>query len=307
MLNQVKQLVIKQLWHSYMADLRPVSHMQTVLQQQYNEVLSLDHFAIIDLPGPHTGIVSLIKLFSFLDYEVRGQDYLPEKQNEFFWLAEKSSSTAYAVEALPQVVVADFRREALVPEVRKIIDAYASQSKPLNIEKLLNLWELALAQDRVAALELVNLIMDYLKGRDWPLPSIEEFEIVKNYNELLAWVLVMGRQVNHFAWSIHLSKNFSNLQAFNQFVSEILLIALNEKGGVIKGQLEKGIEQSSTSPITKKVVLIDGTIDLPDRFIEFVWRYSVLPTGERPNLWKDYFTGFVANHADRVVESLYLI
>lgn len=297
---------MRQLWHNYAADLHAVSSIQTVLKAQYNEVLLWDHFALIDLPGPYTGIGVLSELFFLLDYEVRGRDYLSEKQNDFVWLAEKSIEMQCVEKALPQVVVADFRREALPSEVRKIIDVYATLAKPLDIEQLHRLKRRVLDQDEDAVHELVRLIMDYLKGRDWPLPSVQEFETVKQSNELLAWVLVMGRQVNHFGWAIHLSKKFASLQEFNQFVSKTLTIGLNEKGGIIKGYVESGIEQSATAPITRSVMLADGAVDLSDRFIEFVWRYSVLPPNEKPSLWKDYFTGFIANNADNVVESLYL-
>lgn len=307
MLDQVKNLLIRQLWSNYTTELSVLSRIQTVLQAQYNESLLWDHFALIDLPGPYTGIEPLSELFFQLGYEVRGKDYLPEKQNDFVWLAERAIETQYAENALPQVVLADFRREAFLPEVREIIDSYAILAKPLDFEQLHHLKKAVLKQDKSAVYSLVRLITDYLKGRDWPLPSVQEFEIVKQNNELLAWVLVMGRQVNHFAWAVHLSKNFNSLQAFNQFVSEILSISLNEKGGgVIKGHAEQGIEQSSTAPITRTISLADGTIDLSDRFIEFVWRYPILPLNKKPALWKDYFTGFIANNADNVVESLYL-
>ena len=126
----------------------------------------------------------------------------------------------------------------------------------------------------------------------------------KSHNELLAWVLVRGRQVNHFAWAIHLSKCFSSLEAFNSFLSSSLKIPLNEKGGLIKGRASQGIKQSSTLAAAKWLKLADGMIDLPDRFIEFVWRY---PKQEGESmLWEDYFTGFIADNADRVVESLFL-
>jgi hypothetical protein len=307
MLNQAKKRMIRQLWHNYAVDLLPVLHIQTALRAQYNEVMRWDHFALIDLPGPYTGIGPLSYLFTQLDYEVRGSDYLAEKQNDFMWLAEQSVETQQAEDTLPQVVVADFRREALLPEVRKIIDSYASQAKPLDSEHLSHLKKRLLTQDESAIDELINFIMHYLQGRDWPLPTVKEFTTVKNSNELLAWVLVMGRQVNHFGWAIHLSKKFKNLNVFNQFVSETLGIPLNKKGGRIKGHREAGIEQSATAAITKSIRLADGVVDLPDRFIEFVWRHPVVSVNEEPRLWKDYFSGFVARNADNVVESLYTL
>lgn len=303
-LNQVKNIVFSQLWENYKADLVEIETIQSYIQKNFQEKLIRDHFAIIDLPGPNTGIDTLACLFFYLGYQVRGQDYLAEKQNNFRWLAEEISNHSLASEASPQVVVADFRREALAPEVLKIIDYYASFAKALNINQLKFLHWRTLQQDESAAAELCSFILNYLQVRDWPLPTVREYEIVKSQNELLAWVLVMGRQVNHFAWSIHLSKGFSQLNVFNEFLSATLNISLNKKGGLIKGGINRGIEQSSTQPAVKAVRLADGLINLPDRFIEFVWRYPK-KIGEN-KLWHDFFTGFVADNADRVIESLFL-
>ena len=305
MLNQAKKLILRQLWHNYAVDLLPVLRIQAALQEQYNEQMRWDHFALIDLPGPNSGIGPLSQLFTLLDYEVRGGDYLAEKQNDFVWLAERDIEAQPAGNVLPQVVVADFRLEALASEVRKIIEFYALQSKSLNIDHISHLKKRLLQQDQTAFFELINLVTCYLQGRDWPLPTVKEFMTVKESNELLAWVLVMGRQVNHFAWAIHLSKTFKDLSVFNCFVNDTLDIPLNEKVGVIKGHLGQGIEQSSTAAMTRVVQLADGSIDLSDRFVEFVWRHPVLSESKKPQLWRDYFTGFIANNADNVVESLY--
>lgn len=304
MLNRVKSYVLSQLWENYNTHLTELSTIQSHVKKHFQEELILDHFALIDLPGPYTGMDTLSCLFSYLGYRVRGQDYLAEKQNNFRWLSEEVSSETLAVDALPQIVVADFRREALASQVLKIIDHYAGFAQALDTDQLKFLHQRTLQQDEQAACELSRIILNYLQSRDWPLPTVKEYEIVKNHNELLAWVLVMGRQVNHFAWGIHLSKSFSRLNLFNQFLSATLNISLNKKGGLIKGNINKGIEQSATQPALKSIKLHDGIIDLPDRFIEFVWRYPK-KMGENRR-WHDYFTGFVADNADRVVESLYL-
>lgn len=304
MLNRIKSHVFSQLWQNYTSGLIELSTIQRHIQQHFQEELKLDHLALIDLPGPCTGMDTLSCLFSYLGYKVRGQDYLAEKQNNFRWLSEEVSIATLAVDAFPQVVVADFCREALTPEVLTIIDYYAAFAKPLDNDYLEFLQRRMLQQDGRAADEMSIFIMNYLQQRDWPLPTVKEYEIVKRHNELLAWVLVRGRQVNHFAWAIHLSKGFNSLEAFNHCLHSSLCIPLNEKGGLIKGDINKGIEQSATQPAVKSVRLADGFIDLSDRFIEFVWRHPK-KTG-KPTLWHDYFTGFVADNADRVVESLYL-
>lgn len=304
MLNRVKKYVFNQLWQNYRTDINELLLIQDHFKEYFKEKLILDHFALIDLPGPYTGMDTLSCLFSYLGYSVRGQDYLAEKQNNFRWLSEKICPETLAIDASPQIVVADFRREALAPPVVAIIDYYVSFTQALDIEQLKFLHHRTLLQDEVAAEELSTLILTYLQSRDWPLPTVKEYQIVKSHNELLAWVLIMGRQVNHFAWSIHLSKCFSELKQFNQFLNSTLNISLNKKGGLIKGNSNKGIEQSATQPATKSIKLADGIIDLSGRFIEFVWRYPK-KTGEN-RFWHDYFTGFVADNANRVVESLYL-
>lgn len=304
MLNHVKNYVLNQLWQNYSSHIIEIAIIQDHFKQCFQEDLTLDHFAIIDLPGPYTGMDTLSTLFSYLGYKTRGQDYLAEKQNNFRWLSDEINPETLAIDAAPQIVVSDFRREALAPQVLTIIDYYANFSQALDIEQLKFLHHHTLLQDEVAANELSAFILSYLQSRDWPLPTLKEYEIVKSHNELLAWVLVMGRQVNHFAWGVHLSKGFSQLKLFNQFLSSTLKLSLNNKGGLIKGNIKKGIEQSSTQPIVKSIKLADGDIDLSDRFIEFVWRYPK-KIGEN-RLWHDYFTGFVADNANRVVESLYL-
>lgn len=304
MLTRIQYHVISQLWNIYQSQLADITTITTKLLEQYQEELIRDHLAIIDLPGPHSGIETLSRLFSYLDYSVRGSGYLTDKQNNFTWLAENSTASQLAIDALPQIVVADFRREALAPEVLKIVAYYASFAKPLDDKRLASLHQRVLQQDQAAADEMTTLIMDYLQGRDWPLPTVGEFQIVKSHNELLAWVLVMGRQVNHFAWSIHLSKAFSNLAAFNNFVLS-LQIPLNGKEGLIKGNEQQGIAQSATQAPTRLVKLADGFVELSDRFVEFVWRYPQ-QKGKKTEQWQDYFTGFVADNADHVVESLFL-
>jgi len=199
------------------------------------------------------------------------------------------------------VVVADFRLEALPFEVKKIIEKYASQAASLPLIE--NPQE---SLSTHTAKQLEQTILTYLKGRDWPLPTLNEFHTVHEFNELLAWVLIHGRKPNHFTLSIHLLDQFTDLADFNQFIEGELKLPLNHEGGTIKGGREAGIAQSSTIGNLETIQLADGSIHLPSGFIEFVWRYPSEEKNEQPALWSDYFTGFVAQHADNVIESLYV-
>jgi hypothetical protein len=153
--------------------------------------------------------------------------------------------------------------------------------------------------------ELQTFFANYFNGRDWPLPTVAEFKTVHAFNELLAWVLVFGRKPNHFTLSVHLLSEFNNLSEFNDFIEKILKLPLNQEGGLIKGQAQSGIAQSSTMGLQETIMLADGNVSLPTGFVEFVWRFPNPTLATKPILWRDYFTGFVANHADYVIESLF--
>jgi hypothetical protein len=306
MLRQVRQTVVKTLWGKYRDTSAQIRLIETGLQKKGVEYLILDHFAIIDLPGPHTGIRYLSELFSAIGYTVRGQDYLADKQNDFLWMAESDSAHSAAREVLPQVVVADFRLDELPPEVSNIIQKYASHAQALPDTEIRQLASRASLDDPQAAKQLGNRVIHYLTGRDWPLPTRKEFYTVQEYNELLAWVLIFGRRPNHFTLSIHLLDHFANLADFHQFVENDLQLTLNRDGGMIKGGPLVGIAQGSTTGIKQRITLAEGDIELPIGFVEFVWRYPRGPSCQRPVLWDDFFTGFIAQHADRVIESLYV-
>src|SRR5579862_6014195 len=125
MLRQIRQILIDQLWDDYRHRTPEVQLIEKNLAQQNINKLVLDHFAIIDLPGPYSGIPYLSKLFSLLAYDSQGRDYLPSKQNDFAWLAENNYLNSLAVDAQPIVVVADFRLDELPENVRKIILKYS--------------------------------------------------------------------------------------------------------------------------------------------------------------------------------------
>lgn len=305
MLPSLRHTIIKHLWTTHRATSREIKQIEAGLKQKHTAPLVLDHFAIIDLPGPKTGIPQLSQIFSLLGYEVRGQDYLADKQNDFLWLAESGSDEQYARDVLPQVVVADFRIDELPIEIRKIITHYADYAPTFPLSTLKQQIADLQAGKSEAATHALSLLAQYFSGRDWPLPTCKEFSLVREFNELLAWVLVFGRRPNHFTLSIHHLNAFVDLTDFHRFIEDELQLTLNREGGLIKGGKSAGIAQSSTLGITQNILLADGEIAIPTQFVEFVWRYP-LKADSQPLLWKDFFTGFIASHADHVIESLYV-
>lgn len=289
MLKSLRHDVIDSLWITYRQKTAQMQAILAKLTERLNKPITLDHLAIIDLPGPNSGIGTLSNMFSQLGFQKRGSGYLPDKQNDFLWMAETNCDELLADQALPQIVVADFRLEEMPAEIKQIILKYSQCTRPAPLGFELNLQN----------------ILAYLQGRDWPLPTVEEFKRVNHFNELLAWVLVFGRQPNHFTLSIHLHEEFSDLESFLSFVGTEVGLPLNTEGGLIKGTTMDGIAQASTQGMQEKVALQDGYINIPTGFVEFVWRFPKKNSLSAHAKWNEYFSGFVAQHANHVIESLY--
>ncbi len=301
MLKTLRHKLIDTLWETYLHATPDMQIIQKALQRKGMHTIIQDHFAVIDLPSQHSGIPVLQEIFTTLGYEERGKDYLAEKQNDFLWMAEKNCQDSPVHTVLPQVVVADFRLQEMPEAVRKIIAHYANQTRPFNRELVQQYLQNG---DEQTLLNCTEYFADYFKGRDWPLPTVKEFECVREFNELLAWVLVFGRRPNHFTVSAHLLGKFNGIADFIHFIECETQLPLNEGTGKIKGDKQSGLAQGSTVGITKKIRLADGEIDIPTAFVEFVWRY---PHSEnQQEKWGDYFQDFIGVNANRVIESLYV-
>lgn len=300
LLAETRQLIIKKLWQTYLQNIVPAQQIHSLTKQN----TYLDHFAIIDLPGPNSGIAQLKQIFTLLGFRESGCGYLEEKQNDFIWLSEETCENKIAVDVLPQIVLADFRLNELPSTVQNIIQKYTQHTPPLPLSEIETLCHAVNNGDKTAQSLLVVTIINLFNGRAWPTPSIEDYRTVKATNELLSWVLIFGRQANHFGLSIHLMPEFNNLKEFNDFIKNKLGVQFNNRDLEIKGSKQLGIEQSSTSDHLIKVVLEDGEIEIPSPFMEFVWRYPKIPNTPAI-LWKDYYTDFYAPNANRVIESVY--
>lgn len=301
MLKIIRHQVINALWNQYRQQSPQMLQIASRLANQNITELPLDHFAVIDLPGPQTGIPILSELFMALGFEPRGSGYLPDKQNDFSWLAEENAQALIPAHVLPQAVVADFRLDEMPASIRQIIYHYSSQSPAETRFELKRLLSHALQGEKLAQEAFQRLFLHYFSGRDWPLPTVYEYQSVYEFNPLLAWVLVCGRKPNHFTLSIHLMQKFANLSEFLSFIATEVGLALNEEGGLIKGGLQEGIAQGGTLGTPRPVSLADGHVTMPGDFVEFVWRYSALA---EPKTWQDYFTGFLAQNANHVIEAL---
>src|SRR3990167_5495295 len=121
MLRSLRSSVIDHLWREYHQTNHQMRQIEYHLSN-YRKPLPLDHFAIIDLPSPHTGIPILRDIFLLLGFKEHGKGYLPDKHNDFLWMADQDCANMPALLAPPQAVVADFRLNEMPPNVRYIIE-----------------------------------------------------------------------------------------------------------------------------------------------------------------------------------------
>lgn len=286
MKQEIQGKLKDKLWDSYVKSLPEFPKIFGSTQ------LIIDHYAIIDLPSRHSGIPHLKAAFEMFGLKERGQGYLPQKQNDFLWLADSCFEDMEPAKATPQVVLADFRLNELSTSTRKIVEKYAKyRDEDFDLE----LFKMATEDDL-----MVNQLVKHVNTRPWPQPSLGEYLSVNEENPLLAWVLLFGRRVNHFGIGIYAMGEHSSLHSFNTAIQE--KITLSPIGGLIKGDEACGIEQSSTIGAAVQVNFDGKIIETNDCFLEFVWRHPITNT---PKKMRDYYMDFLPTNADKVIESLY--
>jgi hypothetical protein len=288
---EARKKVVSQLWKRYLNDIIYLDELKL-------SHLVPDHLAIIELGYGNSSRQQLFSLLTNIGFIKNGEDYLPEKHNDFLWMADALYEEADKDEIIPQIVLADFRFNEFSKPVKDIINKCAANQLPYNHNEL------------IAALESKNstkiadfIIRELLKGRSWPQLNAKEYACVLEENELLAWVLLNGRKVNHFGIDIQLSSNATSLRNFLEQMPQSMKGMLNSADDLIKGSADMGIEQASTLGKILQIELADRTIETRDSFIEFVWRYPLI---DNPSKKGDYFTGFQAGNANKVIESLYI-
>ncbi|WGL61506.1 DUF1338 family protein [Pigmentibacter sp. JX0631] len=302
LLENVRSKINCKLWEEFKTNNEDACKIHNFLSIISNSKITFDHYALIDIPGPNTGMDNLFQVYSCLGYLSQGRERLIEKQNRFMWLAECTALGKQAIEAPPQVVISDFVLSEFPDEIRKIVLKYSELTPELNIELFQKLCGKTFLGDETAAQELVKITCDYL-NKDWPLLTLKEYNTVNEFNELLSWALVFGRVPNHYTFNISLLNAFDSLSNFVEYFQKNLNIELNISPSIIKGSKNDLLEQCSTKGKLIKTQLIDGEVIVPSAFIEFTWRY---PLVQNPEKWEEYFTGFVTNNANHVIESVYL-
>ena len=296
-MNELRLRLIKALWNNYCGH---ISLMPNILS---SGDIVLDHLAIIDLKSNASGINTMTEIFKALEFEVMGSGYLPSKQNNFIWMGHKPSFELKPLNALPQIVLADFENQHLSPSVKAIVERCSHFIKPFDLNQLHKLIAEIKQGDTGHIQNIINMIITYITIIDWPVITVEDYKIVYEQNQLLAWVLLFGKRINHFGLGIYTLDKYQNLGEFVDYLSRKNIPLNYSDAKFIQGNKDCGIEQCSTIGNETIVNLYNGFTTAKSSFIEFVWRHALVKS---PNKLRDYFCGFVANNADYVIESIYV-
>lgn len=296
MLSALRSDIIKLLWSEYKTHIGYLNNLPN------GSKLKLDHFAIIDFNSSTSGIGTLSKIFEMLGFHIAGKGYLPEKINDFIWMREPDFLSQEIEVSLPQIVLADFRTNLLSDETQTIIGKYSNNIPEFDfasLEEMLNSLENG---DKAKYDDILKLIFNYVNSRPWPAPTTEDYNKIKEEHELIAWVLLMGRRVNHFGIQINDYTNFDNLENFVEHYKQSNSSKINAINGEIKGGARDGIAQASSIGNEISVKTADGSVITHDSFLEFVWRYKNSDKDAKTN--SDQYSEFVAKNANYVIESL---
>lgn len=287
-----RRQLIDFLWKRFKGQLDIASALEEDLNDQALGI-TLDHLTIIDLPSQGSGLAPLEKLFSMLGFIKAGEGFISSQSCQFIWMEEEGARESAANEPLPQIVVADFRKADLSPKVRAIIERLTLTVPPPPFQKIESAVARAQSGDFTAVAEIVKLTSEYLTKREHLLPTQSEFETVNRENDLLAWVMIFGREVNHFGIAVQHLHPFSDLENFTDYLESDLGFEFQDQSPQkLFGEKSLGVSKKTTQSTPLTVELEGGKVTLPDRTLKLVWRY---PTqGNSEALWASYYRGFIS-------------
>jgi Domain of unknown function (DUF1338) len=317
----VARHLIQNLWKNYSALVPEVSKIEKTIKN-FGEIWSEDHIAFRTLPGKFLSSALICEALQCLGYTKRENLKFEEKKLNAFWMAppldfsflgEPFSSPAHSSQILPKIFISELalnvdesfeNKPNFSSQFLNIVENYASKTANfkeknwfLNLSKL-GKEELKQSQIQECCEQLTNLF----SCLPWPIPSFQEYEILRKESEYAAWTLAFGNVPNHFTVSVHLMKKFKSLKNFHEYIFSELKIPMNSSGGIVKGSEKFKLEQCATLAALQEVQFTDGAKKIPYAFVEFAFRF---PLGEKTSdgVWESYYQGFVVSNADKIFDS----
>lgn len=256
------------------------------LMKERDEFVLNDHIAFRSLD-----CFSLLKIFLHYDYKVMYKDVarripfnFAEKKLTAVWLSHPNPS-------FPRVFISQCRLDEL-PEIKSILLPYIEQKC-----------------DPIDSLDLddPSTVVRYLHTRIYPPVTYQDYCVIKEASEYVAWVLFNRYYLNHFTLTVSSLKSFGFqetlgqcvalyqkkglresmnvayletlkacyklfLEQFNEFLRESGF-KLNSVDGCDLNISEDGLLlQSSTKAALIEATFVDGTYRIPGSYVEFAYR-----------------------------------
>jgi hypothetical protein len=244
MANPAERL-LELLWHRYAAH---VPYARTFVQLAGGQFRN-DHVALRSLQRPGSGIELFAPVFERLGWKRAGAYDFPDARLDAIHLSHPAG--------LPRVFISELRGSELSPRAQQILSALpADEPPPTEVDAL---------ADWFRAPALVATESDLL-----------ELERESQYG---AWLLLFGREVNHFTASV------DDVEAWAQRMAA----AGVPMKGEIEGEPGAGLRQTATRAAPRTVRTDRG---------ERQWPYAYLEIAQRSG----GFDGFVAKQARQLFE-----
>ena len=279
--NSIK-LLFNKLWSNYSKLTPSATKIHNLLTNFGEQNILNDHIALrtCDLPG--FGIKILAEVFEQYGYKIK-QDYrFDQKKLNAVHLEYEQDLKNYPKVFISELCLGEFSDLSEIGELKK---------NNINLEKL---FSDIFSTHLTPVFNDKNIDNRVLCGAPWP-KDYNIYKKLSDISEYAGWLYAWGFMANHFTISVNYLDKIKNLEELN----DLLLknnFELNKSGGLIKGNKECFLEQSSTMADKVEVEFLDGQKHfIPCCFYEFAQRYSI--DINNPN---NLYQGFVAANADKI-------
>lgn len=255
--------LLEQLWQFY-SQSNPQARQIHQLLEDNGETIINDHIAFRTINDERLNLHALGKVFQSIGYHPIETYTFPQKKLTAMHFEHENSKQ-------PKIFISQLHLEAFSKRLQNILQACFNQIKTDN--------------------PLPQRIL--YSGRHWGDISYKTYCELAEESEYAAWLYCFGLCPNHFTISVNHLKQYTSLEALNDFLMDHDF-ELNLAGGLIKGSPSQCLEQSSTLAYKVKLNFIEGTYAIPYCYYEFAKRYKKDGT---------LFQGFISQSADKIFQS----
>lgn len=297
--ERCRQRVFKELWKHYYGQVDYASMIEQYVKSKSDQWVE-DHVAYRTLPGQHTGMHILERLFSMLGYK-REDDYdFAEKHLQAFWMSPNDTDGSSEA-ASPKIFISEIRAGEFGADFEKTILNITSEVQQSAIERLEAMYS-QIDDPKIEDAFVQTAVSMLTEGPSWSRPKWDVYQTLAKLSEYAAWTYLFGNQLNHFTVSVHLMKSLSDIVSLGESIEKDLSIPMNKSGGMVKGTADVKLEQIATMAAKVQYQFQDGVREVSYGFVEFAKRYPLEGKSD-DHQWSSYYQGFVAANANKIFES----